>query len=145
MKFVNKIIWGFGAGLMCILLAVTYGLNGYLLDHGYYVHLIISSLIASSIYFVTKLWFLGSAIFYTGCLIQALWLLYKKHTRRNMDVYIKQIAYVMAEETEGRCCDVFVKTDDEKHYYDCKQCHLHGFCQDKDAVKRFLKGRYKKW
>lgn len=145
MKFISKVIWGFGAGLMLILLISVYCLNRYLLDQGYYFHLFICAIFEGAFFFVTKLWFLGAAIFYTVCLIHALYAEYRYRTRTNMDVYIKQIAYVMASEMEGHCCHEFAdKAEHEQYFYNCESCKVLGICGDHEKMEEFLKERYKK-
>ena len=145
MKFISKVIWGFGAGLMLILLISVYCLNRYLLDQGYYFHLFICAIFEGAFFFVTKVWFLGAAIFYTVCLIHALYTEYRYRTRKNMDVYIKQIAYVMANETEGHCCHEFTGVNtDVKYFYECRNCRLYGLCGDHEKMEEFLKERYQK-
>lgn len=145
MKFISKVIWGFGAGLMLILLISVYWLNRYLLDSGYYVQLFICAMFEGAFFFVTKFWFLGAAIFYTVCLIYALYDKYRYYTRTNMDVYIKKIAYVMANETEGHCCHEFTGVNaDAKYFYECRNCRLYGRCNDCEKMEEFLKERYKK-
>lgn len=143
MKFVSKVIWGFGAGLMLILLISVYWLNRYLFDQGYYVQLFVCAMFEGAFFFVTKVWFLGAAIFYTVCLIHALYAEYRYRTRTNMDVYIKQIAYVMVSESEGLCCHEFVNKH-ERYFYDCENCRLLGICSDCKKMEEFLKERYKK-
>ena len=145
MKIISKVIWGFGAGLMLILLLSVYCLNRYLLDQGYYVQLFICAIFEQAFYFVTKFWFLASAIFYTVCLIHALYAEYRYRTRTNAEVYMSQIAYVMANETEGHCCHEFTGVDaDAKYYYECKNCKLYRRCSDSEKMEEFLKARYKK-
>lgn len=52
---------------------------------------------------------------------------------KNKDKYLSQIVNYMASGNDGFLCDVFSPDP-----YECINCHLHGYCTNKDKLMEWM-------